>query len=107
MTELAEVQRALLDTGEFQEVGVMLQTHYPGRETDLQLTVKCRSKPTDYRKAAKEIVTIAEDADPGASQQDLISVNFKEGFNVGFCFYSRTTRVSHTPQQWKEMTQTD
>jgi uncharacterized RDD family membrane protein YckC len=107
MTEFEEVQRALLATGEFQEVGVMLQTHYPGRETDLQLTVKCRSKPTDYRKAAKEIVTIAEGADPDASQQDFISVNFKEGFNVGFVFYSRTTRVSHTPQQWKEMTQTD
>jgi uncharacterized RDD family membrane protein YckC len=107
MTELAGVQQALLDTGKFQEVGVMLQTHYPGRETDLQLTVKCRSKPTDYDKSAKEIVTIAEAVDPHASQQDFISVNFKEGFNVGLAFYSLNKRVSHTPLQWKAMAQTD
>jgi hypothetical protein len=107
MTELSEVQRALLDTGEFQEVGVMLQTHYPGHETDLQLTVKYRSKPKDYARAAKEIITVVEGADPLASQQDFISVNFKEGFNVGLANYSMTKRVSHTPQQWAEIARTN
>jgi uncharacterized RDD family membrane protein YckC len=107
MTEETAVERALLDSGEFQEVGVMVRTHYPGHETDLQLTVKCKSKPMDYGKAAKEIVTIAEGADPEASQQGLISVNFKEGFNVGFVSYSLTKRLSHTPQQWREMARTD
>jgi uncharacterized RDD family membrane protein YckC len=105
MTEMTAVERALLDTGEFQEVGVMLQTRYPGSTRDLQLTVKYRSKPKDYGKAAKEIVTIVEGADPDASQQDFISVNFKEGFNVGWAYYRLTKRVSHTPQEWKQMAQ--
>jgi len=107
MAEITAARRALLDTGEFQEVGVALQTRLPGDTTDLQLTVKYRSKPKDYAKAAKEIITIVEGADPLASQQDFISVNFKEGFNVGLANYSMTKRVSHTPQQWAEMARTN
>ncbi|HXM66406.1 MAG TPA: RDD family protein [Candidatus Acidoferrum sp.] len=99
--ELAAVQRSLIDSGQFQEVGVTLQTHYPGSKTDLHLIVKCKNRPADYDKAAKDIVTSVESVDPRASELDFISVDFKEGFNVGLATYSTTKRVSHTPSEWE------
>jgi uncharacterized RDD family membrane protein YckC len=103
--ELLAVQRTLLDSGNFREVGVMLQTINPGSKTGLHLTVTCRMKPANYDTAAKKIVTTVEQVDPRASEMDFISVDFKEGFSVGFATYSATKRVSHTPHEWAEMLQ--
>jgi len=101
--ELLAVQRALMDSGEFQDVSVMLQNTRPGSKSGLHLTVKSKSRPRDYDKTAREIVTIAERVDPHAPELDFISVDFKEGFSVGLARYSVTKRVSHTPHEWEEI----
>jgi uncharacterized RDD family membrane protein YckC len=99
--ELLKIQRALLDSGKFRDVGVMLQTISPGPTTGLRLAVTCKRKPPDYERTGAAIVAIVERVDPGAAKRDFISVDFREGFRVGMATFSNTHRASHSPQQWE------
>lgn len=103
--ELLAIQKALEDSGEFREVKVMLQTSSGDRTTGLHLTVTCRNKPTDYEQAGARIVAVVEKADPQAAQRDFIAVDFKEGFQAGLATFSNSRHVSHSPQQWEEILQ--
>jgi uncharacterized RDD family membrane protein YckC len=101
--ELLAVQRAILDSGKYRSVSVMLQTVNPGSTTGLRLTVTCKNQPKDYEKAGSEIVAIIEKTDPQAVKLDFISVDFREGFRVGLATFSNAHRQNHSPQQWEEI----
>jgi len=105
--ELLAVQRALLDTAEFRDVGVMLQTVQPSSQTGLHLTVVCKNRPADYEKAGAQIVAVVERTDPQAAKRDFIAIDFKEGFHVGLARFSRTRTVNHSPQHWEDITRAE
>jgi len=101
--ELTPVRRGLLDFGSFSNVDVSFSTDKGGKK-GLLVTVSCKSRPVDFEKAGSEVVAIAEKADPSLSNRDFISVDFEEGCVANF---SRAQRVSHSPQQWEEMSRSN
>lgn len=103
--ELLAIQNTLEDSGEFRAVNVMLQTNSNKHTAGLRLIVTCRNKPADYEQAGARIVAMVEQADPQAAARDFISVDFKEGFQIGLATFSNSRHVSHSPQQWEKILQ--
>ncbi|MGO9086421.1 MAG: RDD family protein [Candidatus Sulfotelmatobacter sp.] len=101
--ELLAVQKALVYSGMFRDVGVTLQSS--NARVGLVISVVCKRRPSNYDKAAEGVVAIVEKADPHAAERDFISVTFREGFHIGLASFSRAQSVTYSPQQWQDMMQ--
>jgi uncharacterized RDD family membrane protein YckC len=105
LQELLTLRKALQDSGQFWDVSIAVQNNYRDNTTYLRVAVSCKDKPANYEEAGARIVSMVERSDPEAGQNDFITVDFKEGFQVGLARFSKSYHVTHTPQQWKMLSQ--
>ena len=104
LSELAAVERAVIQLPEVEQAGVVLQTSYRAGRTNIStifVTVRCRQKPEDYERLATVIASAVLDNDAHATDKDYITIEFDEGFSVGFAQFHKKYRTSHKPEEWK------
>lgn len=102
LPELSAIQEAVLRSGKVQSAAVSIQRNWTNGKTATGIIVNVvwRDKLPDAERGAAEVANIALRANSQVSERDFITVNFREGFMIGFATYSKTRRVTHDPQTW-------
>jgi uncharacterized RDD family membrane protein YckC len=100
--ELTGIQQAILNSGKVQSAGASVQKTWRNGEvrTGLIVNVVWKSKPLIIEQDATKIADIVIRADSQAFSRDFITVNFRDGFVVGFATFSNSRQVSHDPATW-------
>jgi uncharacterized RDD family membrane protein YckC len=105
-SELTSVQTGVAQLPDVSNVEVTLQKSTSSRgqvTTGVLVSVTRRQGSADEHSIATKVATAVIQSDPHARELDLITVNFVEGFTIGFARFHSRHQIGHSPDEWEKM----
>lgn len=107
LSRLLATREALLATGKFHDAGVYVGTTYglfngvTRQTTYMQVTVLCKTRPTDYVAVAEEVAKLTLANDPNTEKKNSLNVTVRYGYDIGIARGWLGWATTLSPAQWR------